>query len=148
MRSLLLATLLFSISCVANAQLEAWKDYEPSKEVWSVSTVKVDSNMGEVYLEGLANTWAPAMKAQKELGHIEDFWIFGSDLPAAGDFNMMLVVKFADTSDLAPNKARYNKFIAAMTKKKADESNEYARSKYPNIREITGEYLFREINLK
>lgn len=148
MRSLILTILLTSFSLGANAQFELWKDYEPSEEVWSMTTVKVDSNMGEVYLEGLANTWAPSMEIQKKLGHVEDFWMYASDLPAAGDFNMILIVKFAKTSDLAPSKAKYDKFMAEFTKKKADESNEFARKNYPSIREITGEYMFRRITLK
>jgi hypothetical protein len=38
------------ISGIAMADLDPWKDYEVSDAVWSVTTVKVDSNMGDAYL--------------------------------------------------------------------------------------------------
>jgi hypothetical protein len=41
----------------------------------------------------------------KKLGQIESYSIFRSDLPQSGDFNLLLIVKFADTADLAPNKS-------------------------------------------
>ena len=104
------------ISAVAFADLEPWEDYEVSEAVYSVTTVKVDSNMGDAYLEGLRETWIPGNKIAMELGQIEDWKIYRSDLPESGDFNLLLVVKFANTEDLAPNKAEYEKFMKAFTK--------------------------------
>ena len=141
-----LATLLFSVS--AYADLEPWKDYEVSDAVWSVTTVKVDSNMGDAYLEGIRDTWVPGNKIAQELGQIESWSIFRSDLPESGDFNLLLIVKFANTDDLAPNKARYEEFMKAFTKQRADETTEYAQKNYPAMRELTGQYLLREITLK
>lgn len=46
-----------------------------------------------------------------ELGHIESWSIFRSGLPQSGDFNLLLIVKFVNTSDLAPNKERYDAFM-------------------------------------
>jgi len=148
MRSLILAALLACVSLTANAQLTPWQDYELSDEVYSVTTVKVDSNFGDDYLEGLANTWVPSTEIAKKLGHLQDYWIYRSDLPASGDFNLLLVVKFANSSDLAPNKARYDAFMKEFTKKRADESTEFAQKNYPGMRTITGEYSFRRIELK
>ena len=79
------------ISGIAMADLDPWKDYEVSDAVWSVTTVKVDSNMGNAYLEGLRETWVPGNKISKELGQIEDWWIYRSDLESSGDFNLLLV---------------------------------------------------------
>ena len=141
-----LATLLFSVSAVAD--LEPWKDYEVSDAVWSVTTVKVDSNMGDAYLEGIRDTWVPGNKIAQELGQIESWSIFRSDLPESGDFNLLLIVKFANTDDLAPNKARYEEFMKAFTQERADETTEYAQKNYPAMRELTGQYLLREITLK
>lgn len=71
-----------------------------------------------------------------------------SDLPDSGDFNLLLVVKFANTSDLAPSKERYEAFMAEWGKEQADASTEYAQKNYPGMRTITGEYIMREITLK
>ncbi|MFT4636114.1 MAG: hypothetical protein ACI854_001774 [Arenicella sp.] len=143
--SLTLTTLLALSWSVANAEIEIWKDYKPSEEVYSITTIKVDSNMEEVYLEGIMGSWVSSLEISKDLGHVQSYAIYTSDLPASGDFNMILVVTFANTADLAPNKAKYQKMMAEMTKKKSDEATEYARTNYPSIRTITGEYLFRKI---
>lgn len=148
MRAIYLAISLFFISSTAVADLTPWEDYEPSEAVYSVTTIRVDSNMGDAYLEGIANTWVPGNEISKKLGQIEEYWIYRSDLPESGDFNLMLIVKFAKTSDLAPNKERYDAFMKAFTKERSDEATEYAQKNYPAMREITGNYLFREIKLK
>lgn len=147
MRLTFALTMLFT-SPLAFADLTPWTDYEASQEVWSVTTVKVDSNMQDAYLEGIKNTWVSGNEVAIKLGQIEDYWIYRSDLPESGDFNLLLVVKFASTDDLAPNKARYDAFIKEFTQKKTDESTEYAQKNYPAMRELTGQYLFREIKLK
>ena len=130
------------------AELEPWDDYDISESVWSVTTVKVKSNLGNAYLEGLKKTWIPGNKISQELGQIEEWAIYRSELPASGDFNLMLVVKFANTEDLAPNKANYKKYMAKFTKKMSDETSEYSQKNYPGMREITGEYWMREITIK
>jgi hypothetical protein len=139
--------ILFGAS-VALADLTPWEDYEPSDAVYSVTTVKVDSNMGDAYLEGLRETWIPGNKISKELGQIEDWWIYRSDLPESGDFNLLLVVKFANTDDLAPNKAEYDRFMEAFTQEQSDRTTDYAQKNYPAMRELTGQYLMREITIK
>lgn len=141
------ACALFSAS-PAQAQLEMYKDYTVSDAVWSITTVKVDPNMEEYYLEGLKETWVATNKISKELGQIEDYSIYTSDLPQSGSFNMLLIVKFANTSDLAPNKARYDAFMARWGKVKLDESRKTSRELYPKVRTITGDYLMRELKMK
>jgi hypothetical protein len=139
---------LMFIGSAAFADLEPWTDYEVSDAVWSITTVKVDANMDDAYLEGLKRTWAAGNEVSKELGQIEDYWIFRSDLPQSGHFNLLLVVKFSNTADLAPNKERDDAFLNAVGQAAADESTEYAQKNYPGMRKITGEYLMREITLK
>lgn len=139
---------LIFLTAVAFADLEPWTDYDISDAVWSVTTVKVDPNMSDAYLEGIKQTWAASNAVAKELGQIEDYWIFRSDLANTGHFNLLLVIKFSNTVDLAPNKERYDRFIEAWGKANADASTEYAQKNYPAMRKITGEYLLREITLK
>ena len=148
MRSITVAVFLFFFSSLAQAEFEPWKDYQPSEEVYSVTTIKVKSNMEDVYLGGIAKTWVTGNEVAIKLGHIKGYKIFRSDLPASGDFNLMLIIEFAKTSDLAPNKAKYAAFMKEFTKKKSDETTEFAQKNYPAMREITGEYFFREIKLK
>lgn len=138
----------FTAAGAAFADLEPYKDYDISDAVWSVTTVKVDANMDDAYLEGIKNTWAAGNKVAMELGQIESWSIYRSDLPQSGDFNLLLIVKFANTSDLAPNKERYDAFIKAWGKANSDASTEFAQKNYPAMRELTGNYLMREITLK
>ena len=148
LRKIALGVAALIISPMVMADLEPWKDFDISDAVWSITTVKVDSNMGNAYLEGLRNTWIPGNKIAKELGQIEDWKIYRSDLPESGDFNLILIVKFANTEDLAPNKEAYEAFIAAYTQEASDASTDFAQENYPAMRELTGQYLMREITIK
>ena len=136
------------VPSLALADLDPYKDYDVSDALWSVTTVKVDPNMDDAYLEGIAKTWAASNKVAQELGQIESYSIYRSIVPQSGDFNLLLVVKFANTSDLAPNKARYDAFMKKMGEQQSKEMTEYAQKNYPAMREITGEYLVREVTLK
>ena len=142
-----LTAALFAFS-TASADLEPWKDYELSDAVWTVTTVKVDSNMENAYLEGIRKTWAAAMDVQKELGYIADYYVYLSEMPNGGDFNMLLVVRFADDDMLGPNRERYENFMKEYGKARQEEGNEYAQKKYPAMRTITGEYRFRQVMFK
>lgn len=147
-KSLLVTCALVTVSGAALADLEPFKDYDISDAVWSVTTVKVDANMGDAYLEGIRNTWAASNEVAKELGQIESWSIFRSNLPESGQFNLLLVVKFADTSDLAPNKERYDAFMKEWGEARNKETTEFAQKNYPGMRTITGEYQMRELTLK
>lgn len=132
----------------ASAQLTPWTDFEPGEEIYNVTMVKVNPNMILDYMEGLTKTWVVANEIAKELGHIKDYAIYQSELPQSGDFNLMLVVEFASTEDLAPSKARYEEFMKKMGESRSDEISDFAQKNYPSMREITGEYNLRKINLK
>jgi hypothetical protein len=144
----LLAAVALMFTSVASSDLEPWKDYDISDAVWSVTTVKVHPNMSDAYLEGLKKTWVASSQISKDLGQIEDFKIYRSDLGLSGDFNLLLVTKFANTSDLAPNKARYDAFMKEWGEARNKESNEIAQGNYPAMRVITGQYNLREITIK
>lgn len=138
--------LLFS--SFAAADLEPWTDYDVSDNVWSITTIKVHSNMDDAYLEGIRDTWVRGQKLALELGHIESYHIFRSEMPESGDFNLLLVVRFADDSQLSPNKERYDAFMEAWGKENADAATAQAQRDYPGMRDIVGEYRMREITLK
>jgi hypothetical protein len=139
--------LLFSISVVAKDRLEVYEDYDLGTEIMTMTTVKVDPNMTDVYLAGLRNSWVKAVKIQKTLGYIKDWKIYGSDLSVSGDFNMVLMVVFDSAADLEPSKKKYAAFMNNWSKENEKESNEIS-AKYPEVRTLTGEYRMREIILK
>ena len=144
---LFIAVLFCFLSTSAMAQLEPWKDYEVSDELWNITLVKVAPNLGDDYLEGIRDTWVAANRVQKELGHIEDFFIYRSELAESGDFNLLLVVRFANSDQLEPNKERYESFMKAWGEANRDKTRNITKN-YPAMREITGEYLMRRIEIK
>jgi hypothetical protein len=145
---LLITALLFTFFAQsALAQLEPFKDYDISNELWNITLIKVDPNMGDDYLEGLRETWVASNKVAKELGQIEDFSIYRSQLENSGDVNLFLVTKFANNDQLKPNKEEYDKFMKAWGEANQERSREITKN-YPGMRKITGEYLVREITVK
>ena len=147
LHQLLMGTLLSSLASLAVADFEPWTDYELSEGVTNVTTVKVDSNMIDNYLEGLSQSWAPANDIAKELGHIEGYWIHVSQLPNSGDFNVVLGVDFKDSAALQPDKAKYDAFMKKWGEAAQARSDELVKM-YPDIREIVGEYNMRSVKFK
>jgi hypothetical protein len=144
---LLTGLFIASLTNIAVADLEPWTDYELSEGVSNVTTVKVDSNMIDKYLEGLKQTWAPANEVAKELGHIEGYWIHVSELPNGGDFNVVLGVDYKDAAALQPSKAKYDAFMKSWGEANQAKSDEIVQT-YPDIREIVGEYNMRSVTFK
>lgn len=147
LRQLLTGLLLVGLASLAAADLEPWKDYELSAGVTNVTTVKVDSNMIDKYLEGISKTWAPANEVAKELGQIEGYWIHVSQLPNSGDFNVVLGIDFKDSAALQPDKAKYDAFMKKWGEANQKMSDEMVKT-YPEIREIVGEYNMRSVTFK
>ena len=147
LRHALAGLALTGFASIASADLEPWTDYEIGSVLSNVTTVKVDSNMIDKYLEGLKATWAPANDVAVELGQIESYGIYVSQLANSGDFNVILVVRMKDAADMQPDQSEYEAFM-----KKWGEENKNLSDKivltYPDIRTITGEYLMREITFK
>ena len=141
------AMLFLFLTQSAVAQLEPFSDYEMSDELWNITLIKVQPNMGDDYLEGLRETWIASNKVAMELGQIEDYSIYRSQLPSSGDVNLFLVVKFKNSDQLDPNKAEYDKFMKAWGEANEDRTREITKN-YPSMREITGEYLVRKIDVK
>ena len=147
LRYVLVGFVLTGFASIASADLDAWTDYDIGSGVSYVTTVKVDSNMIDKYLEGLKATWAPANDVAVELGQIESYSIFVSDLANSGDFNVILVVRFNDAADMQPNQEDYDAFMQQWGEENETLTDEVVLT-YPDIRNITGEYLMREITFK
>ncbi len=141
------ALVFIAFTGTAAADLEPWKDYDLSTNISNVTTVKVDSNMVDKYLEGLRTTWAPSNDVAKELGQIEDYAIYVSQLDNSGEFNVILVVTMKDAAAMQPSKERYDAFMAKWTEENQKKSEKVVMT-YPDIRTITGEYLMRQVTFK
>ncbi len=144
---LLITITMLMFSSLALADYEVYKDYDLSESVSSVTTVKVDANMMDVYLEGLGETWVKSNKIAMELGQIKDFHIYASELPQSGEFNLVLVVNFDKGADLEPSKEKYQAFMKKWSEKQEKKTRKIVKT-YPDIRQLTGEYRLREILMK
>ena len=91
----------------AKDRLDVYEDFDIGTELVSMTMVKVDPNMEDMYLAGLQQSWAKAVQIQKDMGYIKDWKIYASELPLTGDFNMLLVVTYEKLSDLEPSKKKY-----------------------------------------
>jgi len=147
-RIFLATAALMTFSGIVWADLAPYKDYDVSDSVWSVTTIRVNANMGDTYLEGLRDTWVASAKLAVKLGHMKSWSIYRSDLPQSGDFNLLLVTEFANTADMAPNRERYDAFMKEWGEARNKKTNEYAQKNYPGMRTITGQYVMRKISLK
>jgi hypothetical protein len=146
-KKIISAMLFLFFTQSALAQLEPFSDYAISDQLWNITLVKVEPNMGDDYLEGLRDSWVAANRVAMELGQIEDFAIYRSQLENSGDVNLFLVVQFANSDQLDPNKAEYDKFMKAWGEANQKRSREITKN-YPAMREITGEYMVRKIDVK
>lgn len=144
---LLVTLLALMLSTSAFAQLKPYQDYDISDNVWSVTTVKVNSNMVDHYLEGIRQSWVSSQEAAKKLGHIEDYFVYTSDLPNSGDFNVLLVIRFKSGADLVPSKSRYEAFMKEWGAANEAKSDKLVKD-YPALRTITGEYQMHRVTFK
>ena len=147
LRKLLLLVSLI-VSGAASADLKPYKDYEVSESVWSVTTIKVAANMDDAYLAAIKSAWAEGNDVAIKLGHIEEYAIFRSDLPQSGDFNLVLMVKYKNTADLAPDREKYEAWIKEWGDARTESWAEFADKNIAGMREITGQYFMREITIK
>lgn len=143
---LLVMLLALAFTSSALAQLKPYEDYDISDNVWNITTVKVNANMVDHYLEGLQKGWVASQEVAKKLEHIEDYFVYVSELPLSGDFNVLLVTRFKSGADLGPSKARYEAFMKEWGPAREAQNAELVK-KYPEMREITGEYQMRRVML-
>jgi len=149
MLKLRLAVTLFALffTTSAFAQLKPYQDYDISDNVWSITTVQVNANMIDNYLEGIEKTWVASQKVAKDLKHIEDYYVYTSDLPNSGSFNVLLVTRYKSGADLVPSKARYEAFMKEWGAER-EAQNEKMVKDYPAMRNITGEYQMHRVTFK
>ena len=140
--------LVVALSVSAFGQLKYGTDFTTSDQVLSVTHVKVDSNRIPYYLEGIKQTWASANEVSRELGHIDSWSIYSSLLPESGAYNLTLVIRYRDMAQYEKGRKEFKEFEEAWLKKISEEKREEIVKTYPNMREIVGEYLIRQVEFK
>lgn len=151
MKTLIMTFAAFALAGPATpamAQLTPYEDYTVSDQISTITTVKVDANMMDYYLEGIRQTWVAQNEIAVNLGYMDSYDIYVSELPESGQFNLLLVANFANSAALEPNKARYDAFMREWGEANQAASRETSSTVYPNIREITGEYRVRKLTIK
>jgi hypothetical protein len=141
------ASLLVS-AMPASAELEAFKDYTPSTEVWNVTFVHVNPNRLGDYLEGLKQTWVGACDAQRKAGVVLECAVYVSDTMANRDFNVMLVLKAPNAAVGDPNEKIYKQIDADIRAKLAQDKEKKLVTGYDDMRSFFGEQNFRRLTFK
>jgi hypothetical protein len=134
------------IGLSANASaFEAWKDYTPSTEVYTVSFVQVVPNRIDDYLEGLKQTWMGGCEAGIKLGITKDCRIYVSTTPRNRDFNVMLVMEAPNAAASDPSRKRYEAMEAEMRARLDQAKEDKIVEGYQQMRSFFGEQDFRRI---
>lgn len=148
-RVLVVFSVVFVIGVLSGttfAQLRFGTDFTTSDEVWSITHVKVKSNMIPDYLEGIQKTWLSANEVAKELGQIEEYAIYSSILTDGGDYNLTLVIKFKDLAQYDAGRKNFKEFEEALNRKLSEEKRDAIVKEYPGMRTIVGEHLVRKVD--
>jgi hypothetical protein len=118
MKNLKIAALVaaagFAIAPLALA--EEWTDYAPSKEPWTVTTVKVEAGKLDDYLVSLQKSYASGLEREKKAGDVLEYHILVNTNENAQGATVVFLVKYKDWSVLAPNKDRDQKEEAEFRK--------------------------------
>jgi hypothetical protein len=134
-RTILGFSLMFAFVCLSGtafAQLKFGTDFTASDAVWSVTHIKVKSNMIPYYLEGLKQTWVTGNEVSKELGQIEDWAVYSSLLGDSGEYNLTLVVEFKDLAQYDKGRTEFKAFEELWLKKISEEKREgIVKLKFP-----------------
>jgi hypothetical protein len=146
-KTLAVAVVAATFACSAQA-FDIWKDYTVSKEVLNVTFVKVKPNRIDDYLAGLKQTWASGCEIGKNMGTLTGCGIYVSETASNRDFNVILVMKRSSAGVTDPDEARYNKVMAEMRAKLAEDKQDQIVESYEEIRSFFGEQDFREVTFK
>lgn len=155
MRSLLTAVLLILPLAVAPvsaqpASLDYGEDYTWNDEIHQITTVQVAPNRIDHYLAGIERSWVRANEIAMEMDLLHDYRIYVSELPNGGDFNMLLVSVFENAEQRARNQDpdMVADFVARVEASLSEDESFEITEGYTQIREIVGEYMMRQIELR
>lgn len=138
---------VFALSSLSAQAAEQWKDYTLSKELSDVTFIKVKPNRMDDYLGGLKQTWWNSCEVGKKLGTIKGCWVYRSET-ADQDFNLVLVMVYPSAATTDPNEEQYNKFMAEVRAKLAQDKQDKIVEGYSEMRSFYGEKYMREVTFK
>ena len=124
--------------------------YEP-KTVWRISTIRIDANMEDKYLENLSKTWKASMEMAKEEGLIKSYKVLLGNAANSSDYNLLLMIeneKFGDYDPDPEKDAKWDAIQEKMISELSKESFDETIAMYGDIREFLGVKVMREIELK
>ena len=101
---ILAATAALAIAPLAFA--DEWVDYAPTKEPWTVTTVKVAPGKLDDYIVGLKKSYVDQLERQKKNGDVVDYHILVNTSPNAAGATIVFLTKYKDWNALIPNKER------------------------------------------
>tara|TARA_Y100000590_G_scaffold439522_1_gene563677 strand:+ start:2004 stop:2438 length:435 start_codon:yes stop_codon:yes gene_type:complete len=144
MKYLLLIPLLISNFAFA----EIYEDYEPSEQHIQLTVISVEPNYVDNYLVNLKKTWVRSMEIQKELGYVEDFGVYTSEV--ANSPNVWLTVTYENMAAMQPNEDRWNKVNEILEERYSEDEQELDQiaKGYEEIRKMVDYQIINKVNFK
>ena len=144
MKYLLLIPLLISNFAFA----EIYEDYEPSEQHIQLTVISVEPNYVDNYLVNLKKTWVRSMEIQKELGYVEDFGVYTSEV--ANSPNVWLTVTYENMAAMQPNEDRWNKVNEILEERYSEDEQELDQiaKGYEEIRKMVDYQIINRVNFK
>ena len=144
MKYLLLIPLLISNFAFA----EIYEDYEPSEQHIQLTVISVEPNYVDNYLVNLKKTWVRSMEIQKELGYVEDFGVYTSEI--ANSPNVWLTVTYENMAAMQPNEDRWNKVNEILEERYSEDEQELDQiaKGYEEIRKMVDYQIINRVNFK
>ncbi|MEZ4959214.1 MAG: hypothetical protein R2830_05300 [Saprospiraceae bacterium] len=129
-------------------QAHAQSDVYDSGTVWTLSTIRIDANMDDEYLERLSKTWKASMDEAKKEQLILGYKILKGSAANQDDFNLLLMVEYRNLASMDPDPARDAKWKAIRERIRARPDHQDIIQRYGEIRQFFGQKVMREIVLK
>jgi hypothetical protein len=117
--------------------------------VWELTFVKLKPHSGDTYLKGLKQTWKASMDEMVKAGLVKSYKILWGDATNPEDFNLLLMIEFANYAAFDPNPEQDKKIDEIEKKIRDNMGDEYLKTVegYQSLRELLGTKVMREITI-
>ncbi|KGQ20499.1 hypothetical protein LF41_1036 [Lysobacter dokdonensis DS-58] len=139
----LFAVLLSLFAIPAFAQDRAWTE----GAVTNVTAVKIVDGQFENYMDWLGKNWKLVMEEAKKEGYVLEYHVYGATPHNPQEADLYLVVTYPNMAMLDGMDKKMEPIQMKVTKMNPRQADE-ASGKRVVMRNILGEELLREINLK
>ena len=127
------------------ARAEQWVDYAPTKEPWTITTVKVEPGKLDDYIVSLKGTVANFLEMEKKNGDVLDYHILVNINDSAAGANVVFLTKLKDWSEIAPNKERELKILQEFRKAYTKEAESKIQDDRSKFRTFLDQGIFEDI---